>query len=156
MSYSCLHHIENYWKLKTSNANQLFNEGKYEQALTGYKEALYRAEVLNNNFLKCNKVGIPFMQVYVISCNNLVNTHLELGEINQATKLLKRSVYYLLYLAKKNASHLKEIQSELKRAVITYFNLTKDTKESNNEEQLMLALKEGLLAKRNYRNQLNS
>lgn len=147
MSTSCLHQIENYWKLKTANANQLFNKGKYKEALTDYKEALYRAEVLNNNITKCNNAGIPFVQVYMISCNNLVNTYQELGEINQAIKLLKRSVYYLLYLAKNNTSHLKEIKSELKKVVITYFNFTKVTKQSNEEEQLMLALKEGLLTK---------
>lgn len=126
MSTSCLQRIENYWKLKTTDANKSFNKGKYKEALTDYKEALYRAEVLTTNTKNCDGAGIPFIQVYIISCNNLANTYRELGYIDKAIKLLKRSVYYLLYLARDNDSHLQEIQSELKRAVITYFNFTKD------------------------------
>ena len=40
MSDTCVNHIENYWKILTEEANESFNEGNYEVALSGYLNAL--------------------------------------------------------------------------------------------------------------------
>ncbi len=137
MSSSCLKNIENFWKIKTKSANKLFNQGNYQEALNDYKEAMYRAEVLTINNENCKNVGIPFVQVYVISCNNLANTYQELGEVKKAMKILKRSVHYLLYLVKNNLADIQEIKSDLQRAVVNYFNFSKMFN-VNEDEQLML------------------
>ncbi len=149
MSTSCLKNIEKFWKLKTKNANELFNQGNYAEALNDYKEAMYRAEVLTINNKYCNGTDIPFVQVYIISCNNLANTYQELGNIKEAVEILKRSVYYLLYLVKNNLGNLQEIQAELRKALVHYFNFSK-TFNINEEEQLMLSLKNSLLKTQPY------
>ncbi|PKH49473.1 tetratricopeptide repeat protein [Tenacibaculum sp. Bg11-29] len=146
MSDTCITQIENYWKIKTKNATNLFNQGNYHEALTNYNDALYRAEVLTKNTKFCKGVGIPFIQVYIISCNNLANTYKKLNEPEKAIKMIKKTVYYLLYLTKNNQSNMQEIQSELRKATINYFNLTKTIKYTDNEEYLMFVLKE------NYKN----
>ena len=46
MSDTCMNHIEKYWQALTVANNELFNKGDFEKALSGYKDALYRAEVL--------------------------------------------------------------------------------------------------------------
>ncbi|ALU74039.1 tetratricopeptide repeat protein [Tenacibaculum finnmarkense] len=145
MSNTCITRIENYWKIKTKNANDLFNKGNYNEALTYYTDALYRAEVLTKNTKTCNNVGIPFMQVYMISCNNIANTYKELGKPKQAIKILKNSVYYLLHLIENNKNSIPEIQSELRRATVNYFNFSEEIQYTNKEDHLMLVLKENLL-----------
>ncbi len=149
MSSSCLKTIENFWKFKTKKANELFNQGDYQEALKDYKEAMYRAEVLTINNQNCSSVGIPSIQVYIISCNNLANTYQELGNIERAGVVLKRSVYYLLNLLKNNLADVQEVQSELRRAVLNYCNFSK-TFDINQEEQLMLILKNNLLKTHHY------
>ncbi|MCG8900526.1 tetratricopeptide repeat protein [Tenacibaculum finnmarkense] len=145
MSNTCITRIENYWKIKTKNANDLFNQGNYNEALTYYTDALYRAEVLTKNTRTCNNVGIPFMQVYMISCNNLANTYKELGKPKQAVRMLKNYVYYLLHLIEKNKNDTQEIQLELRRATLNYFSFTEEIQYTNKEDYLMLVLKENVL-----------
>jgi len=120
MSESCMQHIEDFWKKKTNAANQLLNEGKHKEALLVYEEALYRAEVLNNHQSDAIDLGIPFIQVFAISCNNIAFTYEEMGQIEKSKKMLERVVYYFLYLTKGKQVDLNEIQSELKRAILTY------------------------------------
>ncbi|EGV42715.1 tetratricopeptide repeat protein [Bizionia argentinensis JUB59] len=128
MSDTCLQHIEDYWKIKTEASNLLFNEGKYEEALAGYLDALCRAEVLNNNAFNCQNLGIPYVQLYIISINNMANTYEELGDIKEADNLLKQNIYFLLHLMSlKKKKNQNQIESELKRATLTYFQFTEKT-----------------------------
>lgn len=141
-----MNHIERYWQTLTVANNELFNKGDFEKALTGYKDALYRAEVLNNHIPDCIRLKISFIQVYIISCNNLANTYEELGNMEEAENMLKRTVYYLLHQAGNKELDMDEIQSELKRATLSYVRFT----EKNNcgkakQEQLIRTLKEQLL-----------
>ncbi len=119
MSESCMQHIESVWKEKTNSANQFFNEGKLKEALMSYEEALYRAEILNNHQLEAKEKGIPFMQVFAISCNNIAFTYEEMGEIEKGNKMLQRVIYYFLFLANGQTDD-SVIKNELKRALLTY------------------------------------
>lgn len=119
MSESCMQHIESVWKEKTNSANQLFNERKFKEALMGYEEALFRAEVLNNHQLDAIEKGIPFMQVFAISCNNIAFTYEEMGEIEKGKKMLERVIYYFIFLSKGKANN-SVIQNGLRRAFLTY------------------------------------
>jgi|GEM_PF-904039 len=119
MSEPCMQHIESVWKEKTNSANQLFNERKFKEALMGYEEALCRAEVLNNHQLDAIEKGIPFLQLFAISCNNIAFTYEEMGEIEKGKKMLKRVIYYFVFLSKGQADD-SVIQNELKRALLTY------------------------------------
>lgn len=145
MSETCMSHIEKYWQTLTVVNNELFNKGDFEEALSGYKDALYRAEVLNNHIPDCMRLKIPFIQVYIISCNNLANTYEELGKLEEAENIRKRTIYYLLHLAGNKNLNMDEIQSELKRATLSYMQFA----EKNNtgkikQEQLFKTLKEQL------------
>lgn len=122
MSELYLHRIENHWKTKITASNELFDKEKFKEALVGYKEALYNAEALNNYPLDCMNTNIPFIHMYIISCNNLANTHIELEQSEKGEKMLKRVVYYLLNLANKEYTNIGEIQCELKRAYTVLVN----------------------------------
>lgn len=130
MSEPCLNHIENFWKAKTKASNQLFRKGQFEEALKGYKDALYRAEVLNNHLSDCIRNRVPFIQLYVISCNNIAYTHVELKQQKEAGAMFRRVVYYLLHLLKHEHPDIntEEIQSELKRAALTYTDFAAENK----------------------------
>lgn len=146
MSDTCMNHIERHWQALTVSSNELFNEGDFEKALLGYKDALYRAEVLNNNILDCIRLKTPFVQVYIISCNNLANTNEKLGNKEEAANLLKRAVYYLLHLTASKELNFHELQSELKRATIAYVHfLEKNDIVKSKQEKLFTVLKEELL-----------
>ena len=146
MSDACMSHIERYWQALTVANNELFNKGDFEKALSGYKDALYRAEVLNNHITECVRLKIPFIQVYIISCNNLTNTYEELGKLEKAENMLKRTVYYLLHLSGNKELNMNEIQSELKRATLAYVRFTeKNNSGKTKQEQLFRTLKEQLV-----------
>lgn len=146
MSDACMNHIERYWQALTVANNELFNKGDFEKALSGYKDALYRAEVLNNHIKDCVRLKIPFIQVYIISCNNLANTYEELGKLEEAENMLKRTVYYLLHLSGNKELNLNEIQSELKRAALAYVRFAeKNNSGKTKQEQLFRTLKEQLV-----------
>ncbi len=146
MSDTCMNHIERHWQALTVSSNELFNKGDFEKALSGYKNALYRAEVLNNNISECIRLKTPFVQVYIISCNNLANTYEELGNKEDAENLLKRVVYYLLHLTANKELNIDELQSELKRATLAYVNfLEKNDIVKSTQEKLFTVLKEQLL-----------
>lgn len=146
MSDTCMSHIERYWQALTISNNKLFNKGNFEKALVGYKDALYRAEVLNNHIPDCLRLNIPFIQVFIISCNNLANTYEELGNLEEAENMLKRTVYYLLHLANKKKLNNNEIQSELKKAILHYIQFAEKTNiEKAKQEQLFITLKEQLI-----------
>lgn len=113
MSDICMRHIEEYWQTLTVSNNDLFANGNFSKALSGYKNALYRSEVLNNNMSQCIRLKIPFIQIYIISCNNLANTYQKLGNHDEAETMLKRVIFYLFHLIGKKELNSNETQSEL-------------------------------------------
>ena len=123
MSEHCIRHIENIWKEKTISANDLLNKGMFKDALLLYYESLSRAEILNNNRDACLNYNIPFIKVFMISCNNIANTCEDLNKIKESEKMLKRAVCFLLYLYSLNKSHNKnyfQVVNDLKLAVTNY------------------------------------
>lgn len=120
MSDTCIKHIEQAWKMKTELSNDLFNEGKFENSLSGYQEALCRAEVLNNNLPEAKRTGIPVIQIFAISCNNMAFTYENIGMIYEGEKMLKRVIYFLLLPSNSKFISNAEIQNELKRAMLNY------------------------------------
>jgi len=137
MSDICLNHIENYWKNRTEISNQLFEEKQFKKALIDYKNALYRSEVLNNYPASCKELGIPFAQIYLISCNNLFNTYEALGHSSEAEHMLKRKILFLLQFKASEYIDQKQFQSELKRAALAYFDFT-EQKDSSTTKQTQL------------------
>lgn len=127
MNDTCISHIEDHWKEQTSSSNKLFNHGEYEDALVGYEEALFRAGVLNNNYNDCLRDGIPFLQVYVISCHNMAYTYEELGLYKKAQRMLRKAIYFLLHFEKNKTLNQTEVESELKKASLAYFLFLKRT-----------------------------
>lgn len=143
MSDFCIEHIENYWKVLTTSANELFDKGNYKLALNTYKNALYRAEVLNNHYADCLRLKIPFIQVYIISCNNLANTYEELNQLEETENILKRTVYYLLHLKGNQKLNKGEIQAELTKASLTYVRFAEKINiGKRKQEHLLKQLKE--------------
>ncbi|MGI9527352.1 MAG: tetratricopeptide repeat protein [Weeksellaceae bacterium] len=146
MSENCMSHIENYWKKLTTQANDYFNQDKYTQALNIYQNALYRAEVLNNHISDCVRCKIPFVQVYIISCNNLANTYQELGELEKAEEMLRRTFYFLIHIASQDVIDFEEIQREIKKVVLNYTQFMKQNKVENNTQiEIFNTLKEKLI-----------
>ncbi|EHQ41222.1 undecaprenyl diphosphate synthase family protein [Myroides odoratus] len=127
MSDTCINHLERYWKTLTVSSNEKFNQENYLEALEGYKEALYRAEVLNNHWELCMRLKIPVIQVYIISCNNLAHTHEELQELHQAHAYLKRVIYFLIHLVEHIAITTESIQGDLKQALLAYADFKQRT-----------------------------
>jgi len=141
-----MYRIENYWKTKTTSSNILFNKGKLEEALVGYKDALYRAEVLNTHQSECIRNGVPFIQIYIISCNNIADIYKELKKYEEAENTLKRVVYYLLYLSKNDGLNIAEIRRELKRATTSYVNFVKEHRnDKKHQETLFTVLEKQLM-----------
>lgn len=148
MRETCMKYIEANWKRHTVLSNELFRKKEFGQALSGYKEALYRAEVMNEHISDCLRLKIPFIQVYIISCNNLANTYEASGHIEEAEGMFKRVVYYLLHLAGNKDLNIDEIQSELKRATINYMRFVEKVNDGNaKQKQLLRVLKDEVFGK---------
>ncbi|ATA76135.1 conserved hypothetical protein [Capnocytophaga canimorsus] len=125
MSDVCISHIENYWRLLTAEANHCFNQGDYKQALDKYENALYRAEVLCNNFSDCLRLQIPFTQVYVTSCNNLIHLYEKLRQHQEVESMLKKMIGFLLFICKNSQSEQALAEMELQKSVLNYVNFIK-------------------------------
>ncbi|SHG61046.1 hypothetical protein [Pedobacter caeni] len=120
MTAADIQNIEISWKTNTLASCKLFNEGILEDALSGYKTAFQLAESLNNNMAECIKKDIPFIQVYVISCNNIAHTYVAMGLKDQAESMFRQVLRYLLNLRKQPDISIVELLNELKRATIEY------------------------------------
>lgn len=128
---------EEAWKLKTETANDLFNEARFDDALNGYEEALCRAEVLNNNLIEAKRIGIPVVQIFSISCNNIAFTYEKMGKTEEGEKMLKRVIYFLLLQTNNKVLNTTEIQSELKRTMLNYTEFAdRNTMEIKNAERV--------------------
>lgn len=120
MSGTCIRHIEKVWKLKTEASNKLFRKRKFEKSLSGYEEALCRAEVLNSHYKDAVGTESPFLQIFVISCNNMAFTYEKIDLLDEGETMLKRVIYYLLIQIKNEQLPIEMVQSELKRAMLNY------------------------------------
>lgn len=148
MRNSGMEHIEKHWQTLTCASNVYFEEGNYQHALSGYEEALCHAEQLNNYIGDCIRLKIPFIQVYIISCNNIANTYKELNKHEDAEKMLERIVYYLLHVANNKKLNFDEIQAELKRSTLAYVSFVEKTIHGKRkQEQIFQVIKEQFSAK---------
>ena len=101
MSKTELFSLENEWRETTIAGNGLFKEAGQE-AIFHYENALDAAERLMVFLYKCIDLRIPVMPMFLISCNNLAAAYSRLGKWDKAEKMLKRGVYYILFLKQKN------------------------------------------------------
>ncbi len=130
MSDTCISQIASHWSTKTSFSNALFQRCAYQEALSSYEEALYRAEVLTNHYQDCLRNGIPFIQIYMTSCTNIAHTQSALHAHDKAEEMLKRVLYYLLHLSKIKDVDPMEIKRALKRAVVYYYDFVRQVAQS--------------------------
>jgi hypothetical protein len=93
--------------------------GSLKKPLWAMKKLYVELRVLNNHQADAIEKGISFIQVFVISCNNIAFTYEEMGEIEKCKKMLKRVIYYFLFLSKGQAD-VSIIQNELKLALLAY------------------------------------
>lgn len=124
--------VEEEWKERTIQANLNFNKCHYWDALKGYKAALKSAEQLNLHGADCLDLQIPYIQVFIISCNNLSHTYTALGKIQLAESMLRRSIYFLIHVYENERLAQDQFASELKRATVGYSLFTKQFKAFNN------------------------
>lgn len=143
MSTTCIAEIESHWKVKTSMANELFEKKLFDKALKRYKDALYRAEVLNNYASVCKKAKVPFIQVYIISCNNIAYTYEALGLTERAESMFKRAIYFLIHLCESDENEREVLRNELSRATVAYTDFVKKHSiPTLNKEQVLFDVKE--------------
>lgn len=140
MSRKSLVAIESTWKQFTLSANTFFEEKKYDRALSQYRQALSKAEALNEQPEKCRHLAIPSIQIYIISCNNLSNTHIALGHLEEAELMLKRVIYYLFHLVDEYPSIKEEILKELGRALTELLSFGKLYGGSQDYNESLLAM----------------
>ncbi len=148
MSDVRIHRIALYWKAKLLASNEYFDKREYENALMGYHNTLYWASVLNEYPSDCLRLRIPYMQVYIISCNNLSNTYCALGYLEEAENMLKQVVYYLVHLSGRPGVNIEELQRELKRAGAALLSFAWDNGGKEEQEKLFLTIKELLVKNR--------
>ncbi|TPN81230.1 tetratricopeptide repeat protein [Aquimarina algicola] len=135
-----IYKTERLWKTITVDANTLFEQHKFKEALNNYKNALRQAEILNNYKSECIQGKIPFIQLYIISCNNIAYTYIELKLLEKAGDMFKRTIYYLLYLLDYDCAG---IERELKRAVATYLDYSvKYEKDDDSQNKILSDIKE--------------
>lgn len=140
-----LKYVEEAWKSRTNTSNGLFNEGRFEESLLGYEQALSRAEVLNNYMEAAMGIGIPSIQTFVISCKNVAFTYEKLDRFDKGAKMLKRSLYFLWLKSEDLNLNGNEIQAELKRALLNYMDYSeRNALELNDVDKLFSDIQEQL------------
>ncbi len=74
-----------------------------------------KAGELMQNQKDCISHNIPVMPIFIISCNNLAETHCLLKNWKGADKMLKRSIYYILYV------HEEQLHSQVEHMLSKWF-----------------------------------
>jgi len=120
MSDTCMKHIENYWKTLTNAGNELYQQEKLQEALLKYQDALYRAEVLSKHIDQCLHLNISFVQIYIISCNNIATIYQATNKLQAAENILKRTVHYCIHLMHNKQLDKSMIYAELQRVYCAY------------------------------------
>lgn len=138
MNDTCVSQIERQWQALTVSSNELFLNGGFQKAIAGYRDALSKAERLNDHIPDCLRLKIPFIQVYIISCNNLANTFEQLDNKDEAENMLKRAIYYLMHLTENKTLNLNEIQWEIKNATLTYTVFAEKNRLDKNKQEVLL------------------
>jgi hypothetical protein len=104
------------------------------------------AETLNVNEVDALRASIPLVQVFVISCNNLANTHEELGQLEEAENMLQRAVYFLLHSFTRQEHDASRIRPELSRACLNYVHFADTHKIDTTQLDILLhAVKDAVL-----------
>lgn len=124
-------HVEEHWQTLTLSANGAFEKGDWQQAISLYNDALYRAEVLNDHIGDCVRLKIPFIQVFLISCNNLASMYQQLGKDDEGENMLKRSIHYLFHLIRRKQIDFVEIESDLRAAIANYVHFVQQWDEGD-------------------------
>lgn len=138
--------LEISWKRYTLNGNAFFDQKSWHEAAIRYEKALYYAEKLNIRHQHCLSLGIPYVQIFIISCNNLANTYSEINKIEQTEKLLERAVFYLIHQAEINAVDQNTLENELKKAVLSLLTFLKNNNLTSKQAQLFELLKQPLFS----------
>lgn len=139
MSNSCIQTAHKHWQKLTLQANSLFNNKDYEEALVLYKRTLYHAEMLEKYGAQCIELEIPFVQMYVISCNNLANTCEELQQYNDSVQYLQRSLKYLIRLSGNKDLDREEIRQEAHKAAILCMSFQQKMEENDRLGQAVIS-----------------
>ncbi|WP_010250609.1 hypothetical protein [Myroides injenensis] len=129
MSSTCLLFVQKAWNTKTKQAQQALQKGATSEALYLHLEAMIRAEVLQQNLLKCICNGIPICKCYTQTCIDLANTYQMLKDKKNAERHLQKAKYYLNLLSSNLSQNLSvKLQiNELKKDVESaYIYITKD------------------------------
>lgn len=120
---------ETIWKTHTEEGNTLFSEGEYSNALEQYMQALEIATALLDAHAYLD-TGIPVVPLYVISCNNLGNTHWEIGDLEKADFYFLRPLYTLKTITQNpTMRHTIRYRAlrEVTRITITYLDFCRKT-----------------------------
>lgn len=76
-----------HWQFYTKQGNEQMQSGLYIQANKSYLAALELAEIIICN-AKHNKAPVEMIHLYVVSCHNLANCFLKLGNYAEAEQCL--------------------------------------------------------------------
>ena len=145
MSTQGLISLENTWKTHTNAGNNQFRNGCFMKALLFYEKALEIAKLINRHKEKCKQASIPFIQVFIISFNNMANTYEELGKPERTEKLLKRVVYFLLTLSEQGLVSNEVLHNEMRLSMINFSDYAKKKGLNQKEtEKLLLNIKNDL------------
>lgn len=142
MSQIDLLFIEEEWKDSTTTANKLLKKQR-GKALLKYKSALKKAEKLMSSVHKCLEHGIPVMPIYLISCNNLAETYFLLEQWDKGEKMLKRGIFYIVFLNQKQKGIASEqvLSKGLHRQLLLYKDFCSRSKQPEKFEELYENLK---------------
>lgn len=120
MSELCLRRVENFWKKKTEKSNTYFDNEQYNTALEGYQEALLRAEILLVYRNDAMALKIPFLQIYIISCNNLAEAYEKLKLPTKGVQVLEKVLHQLLFLFKEGEIDAIVFNKEMAKAIVNF------------------------------------
>lgn len=122
--------LERQWRDHTDAANTLFNSNRHAEAAEGYASALVSAETLNRHPVSALRAGLPIVQIFVLSCQNLSNALVELDRLAEADALMRRSVHFLIHSIEDKATAADvrdEAIREVGRALIAYAEFVERT-----------------------------
>lgn len=90
------------WSKLTQIANNLYNEGKHNDATRHYQQVLYLSEIMFRNENDAAKFEIEIASPFFVSCLNLANNFWALNDFKNAGDYFFYNVWHLKALATKS------------------------------------------------------
>lgn len=122
--------LEQAWIANSNAGNTCFEAKEFGTAFQHYHTSFEHAQELLRRREACESCGVPFVQIYLITCFNLGHTHTELGQLADAESWFLKGLHFVTLEVESRTEQDAEApapRNDLKIATLNYADFCQRT-----------------------------